>query len=135
MYAWSGCCLWYIGWAKPHLLLFDDYYEVMSLDPASRKVRHLAQLSDMAVSPNGHWFAGNGPGGQEEPIAQTVYVLSNDGRKCLVVPGRPASVQGYTHDSKSIVVLDYPKKLVQYTIASLKTGCPAGYNGVLLHKS
>jgi hypothetical protein len=60
----EGCCLWHVGWAKPHLLLFDD--------------------------------------------------------------------------SKAIIVLrfyEYPKtKLVQYAISSLPTGCPTGYNGVLMQK-
>jgi hypothetical protein len=138
MYTSAGCCWTYIGWAKPHLLFFLESTLVMSLDPASRKVRHLAQLSDMAVSPDGRWLAGDGPGGPEEPIAQTVYVLSTDAHECLVVPGHPASVQGFTSDSKAVIVLrsyTYPDtKLIQYAISSLPTGCPTGPNGVLLNK-
>src|SRR5215470_10209781 len=71
-----------ITWARPHLLLFDDDTLVTSLNPASRKVRALAQLADLAVSPNGSWFAGNGAS-----LDPSAYVLSTDGRTCLVIPG------------------------------------------------
>src|SRR5262245_38967276 len=63
-----------IAWARPHLLLFDDDTLVTSLDPASQKVRTLAQLADLAVSPNGRWFAGNGAS-----LSPYAYVLSTDG--------------------------------------------------------
>lgn len=129
-YTSPGCCLQWMTWAKPHLLLFIDDFQVMSLNPAAHETRHLAQLDDLAVSPDGRWFAGRGAG----TLGSNVYVLSADARTCLVVPGGNVSVQGFTRDSKAIIVLRYPKTLVQYTISSLDTGCPAGYDGVLLHR-
>ena len=130
MYSSPGCCLQNIAWAKPHQLFFIDNFQVMSLDPPSRTASQLAQLNDLALTPDGRWFAGRGAG----PLGSNVYVLSGDARTCLVVPGTNVSVQGFTPDSKAIIVLRYPTKLIQYAISSLHGGCPAGYNGVLLHK-
>jgi len=123
----------YITWARPHLLLFDDDTLVTSLDPASRKVRTLGQLADLAVSPNGRWFAGNGAS-----LDPSAYVLSTDGRTCFVIPGHTFGVQGFTPDSKAVIVLradKYPKRpLIQYAISSLHAGCPTGSHGVLLRQ-
>jgi len=120
-----------ITWARPHLLLFDDDTLVTSLDPASRKVRTLAQLDDLAVSPDGRWLAGSGAS-----LSPYAYVVSTDGRTCLVIPGRTFGVQGFTPDSKAVIVLrsdKYPKKrLIQYPIPALHAACPTGNHGVLL---
>jgi len=122
-----------ITWARPHLLLFDDDTLVTSLDPESRKVRTLAQLADLAVSPDGIWFAGNGAS-----LSPYAYVLSTDGRRCLVIPGRTFGVRGFTPDSKAVIVLradKYPQRpLIQYAISSLHAGCPTGSHGVLLRQ-
>jgi hypothetical protein len=138
MYAGDGF-LSDITWAKPHLLFFINDFQVMSLDPAKRKERHLAQLNDFVLSPNGRWFAGSGAGGHGNPVASHVYVLSASGRRCLVVPGRAASVRGFTRDNKAVIIvraLRYPKtRLVQFGLASLRTGCPTGPNGVLPHRA
>ena len=129
-YTLRGVCCQYT-WARPHLLLFIDTTLVSSLDPASRKVRNLAQLSDSIVSPDGRWFAGDGAS-----LSPYAYVVSTDGRKCLVIPGRTFGVRGFTPDSKAVIILrtdKYPKRrLIQYSIASLRTACPTGYDGVLL---
>jgi hypothetical protein len=121
----------YVTWARPHLLLFDNDTLATSLDPASRKVRTFAQLADLAVSPDGRWLAGNGA--SLDPAA---YVLSTDGRSCLLVPGHAFSVRGFAPDSKAVIILraaKYPKKrLIQYAISSLHAGCPTGDHGVLL---
>jgi hypothetical protein len=129
-YSSPGCCLQWITWAKPHLLLFVDNFQVMSLAPGPDETRRLAQLDDLAVSPNGRWLGGRGAG----TLGSTIYVLSGDARTCLVGPSGNVSVQGFTRDSKAIVVLRYPKTLTQYTISSLKTGCPTGSGGVLVHR-
>jgi hypothetical protein len=134
MYAGDGF-LSYITWAKPHLLFFIDDFQVMSLDPTRRKVRHLAQLDDLVVSPNGRWFAGSGAGGHGNPVASQIYVLSANARQCLVVPGQAVSVRGFTRNSKAVIVLRalrYPEtRLVRFGLASLRAGCPTGPNGVL----
>jgi hypothetical protein len=87
----------------------------------------------LAVSPNGRWFAGNGAS-----LSPYAYVLSTDGGTCLRTPGRTFSVQGFTSDSKAVIVLrayKYPKKrLIQYAISALHAGCPAGSHGVLLKR-
>jgi hypothetical protein len=120
-----------VTWARPHLLLFNDDTLVTSLDPASRKVRTLAQLADLAVSADGRWLAGNGAS-----LDPSTYVLSTDGRTCLLIPGHTFGVQGFTPDSKAVIVRradKYPKRpLIQYAISSLHTGCPTGNHGVLL---
>jgi hypothetical protein len=137
MYAGDGF-LSDITWAKPHLLLFINDFQVMSLDPARRKVRHLAQLDGFVLAPNGRWFAGLGAGGPGNPVASHVYVLSANERNCLVVPGEAVSVRGFTRDNKSVIVLralKYPKtRLSRFALASLRAGCPAGPNGVVPRK-
>jgi hypothetical protein len=133
MYSELGCCWTHITWAKPHLLLFIDDFQVMSLDPTTRKVHWLAQLNDLAVSPDGGWFAGKGAS-----LSPYAYVLSTGGRTCLVVPGRSVGVQGFTRDSKGVIILrayKYTKtRLVQYSFSTLRAGCPSGNNGVLRQK-
>jgi hypothetical protein len=76
MYRSGNACCSYIAWAKPHLLVFIDYPQVMSLDPPTRKVTSFGSLGDLVMSPNGDWVAGYGPGGPGDPTATTVYVLA-----------------------------------------------------------
>lgn len=117
-------------WAQPHLLLLGGDTEVFSVDPSTRKPRLLASLNDFLVSPNGEWIAGLGAGEAPDPQALTVYVLSVHGRKCLVVPGQSSDIAGFTPDSRSVIVdriYSHGKiPLRQFTISSLRAGCPDG---------
>jgi hypothetical protein len=131
MYRSGNACCSYIGWARPHLLLYVDYPEVMSLDPTTRKVTNFGSLGDLVVSPNGDWVAGYGPGGPGDPTATTVYVLAvhsqSRAEKCLVVPGSWGNAEGFTPDSKAVIVsgVHHVEQLRQFSLASLHTGCPA----------
>jgi hypothetical protein len=97
------------------------------------RLRSAACTTRLAVSPDGGWFAGKGAS-----LSPYAYVLSTDGRTCLVVPGRSVGVQGFTRDSKAVIILrayKYPKtRLIQYPFSTLRAGCPSGNNGVLPQK-
>jgi hypothetical protein len=131
MYRSGNACCSYLGWARPHLLVFIDYPQVMSLDPRRRKVTNFGSLGDLVVSPNGDWVAGYGPGGPGDPTATTVYVLAvhSQSRKeqCLVVPGSWGNAKGFTPDSKAVIVsgVHHVEQLRQFTLSSLHAGCPA----------
>jgi hypothetical protein len=131
MYRSGNACCSYVGWARPHLLVFVDYPQVMSLDPTTRKVTNFGSLGDLVVSPNGEWVAGYGPGGPADPTATTVYVLAvhSQSRKeqCLVVPGSWGDAKGFTPDSKAVIVsgVHHVEQLRQFTISSLHAKCPA----------
>jgi hypothetical protein len=131
MYRSGNACCSYVGWARPHLLVFIDYPEVMSLDPTTRKLTNFGSLGDLVVSPNGDWVAGDGPGGPGDPTATTVYVLAvhSQSRKeqCLVVPGSWGDAKGFTADSKAVIVssVHHVEQLRQFTLSSLHAGCPA----------
>lgn len=131
MYRSGNACCSYIGWSRPHLLVFIDYPQVMSLDPVTRKVTNFGSLGDLVVSPNGHWVAGYGPGGPGDPTATTVYVLAVHSRghkeNCLVVPGSWGDASGFTPDSKAVIVkgVHHAHQLRQFSLSSLHAGCPA----------
>ncbi|MGH3056005.1 MAG: hypothetical protein ACRDL7_13610 [Gaiellaceae bacterium] len=142
--AWTyrgDCGLTTMTWVKPHqLLLQTEYPIVSSLDPSARTTTTVAQLSDFRVSPNGEWIAGTGPGDPKvDPVANTVYVVSVRGRKCLVVPGRSSDISGFTPDSQNVIVRrsyangTYP--LGEFALSSLPSNCPTGANGILPRKS
>jgi hypothetical protein len=127
----SFCCD-YITWAKPHTLLFDDDYQLMRLDPVTRKHRTIAGWSDFVVSPDGRWIAGWGQGSEISP--ERVGVRSVEGKTCLVVPRdshQKDEAAGFTQDSKNVIVKRWPyepdngatgpSQLVQYAISSLPT--------------
>jgi hypothetical protein len=131
MYRSGNACCSYVGWARPHLLVFIDYPQVMSLDPTTRKLTNFGSLGDLVVSPNGDWVAGYGPGRPGDPTATTVYVLAvhSQSRKeqCLVVPGSWGDAKGFTADSKAVIVsgVHHVEQLRQFSLASLHAGCPA----------
>lgn len=131
MYRSGNACCSYVGWARPHLLVFVDYPQVMSLDPATRRATNFGSLGDLVVSPNGEWVAGYGPGGPGDPTATTVHVLAvhSQSRKeqCLVVPGSWGDAKGFTPDSKAVIVsgVHHVGQLRQFTISSLHAKCPA----------
>lgn len=123
----------YLTWVKPHLLLFDDDYRVMTLHPSSRQVTSIGRFSDFLVSPDQRWIAGYAASSPEQ--AETVDLLSLNGRTCLVVPHtshQTDEVAGFTRDSEGVIVLRArftpndgptgPSHLVQYDIASLQRG-------------
>jgi len=132
MYRSGNACCSYIGWAKPHLLVFIDYPQVLSLDPTTRRVTSFGALGDLVVSPDGNWVAGYGPGGPGDPTATTVYVLAvhSQSRKeeCLVVPGSWGDAKGFTPDSKAVIVNRYQhgQQLRQFSLSSLHARCPPG---------
>lgn len=123
----------YLTWVRPHLLVFDDDYRVLTLDPPSRKVTLIGGFSDFDVSPDERWIAGYAFGPPED--AETVDVLSVSGGMCLVVPHtarQTDEVAGFTRDSRNVIVLrrrfvpnNFPigsARLVQYAISSLRPG-------------
>jgi hypothetical protein len=131
MYRSGNACCSYVGWARPHVLVFIDYPLVMSLDPTTRKVTNFGSLGDLVVSPNGDWVAGYGPGGPGDPTATTVYVLAvhsqSRNEQCLVVPGSWGDAKGFTADSKVVIVsaVHRVQQLRQFNLSSLHGGCPA----------
>lgn len=135
MYHSTDSCCDFITWVKPHLLLFDDDYRVMKLDPATRKVSVIAGFSNFVVSPDGRWVAGFAAGPPE--LAESVGVLSLRKRLCLeVVHGsrQTDQIAGFTRDSKGVIVersafipnesATGPRQLVQFPLTSLHTACP-----------
>jgi hypothetical protein len=128
MYHSSNDCCADIAWARPHLLLFLDYPLVESLDPTTRIVTQLGDLSDAVFSRNGQWAAGTGSAGPEDPIATTAYVLGIGARRCLVVPGRSLGAAGFTRDGQAVIVRrafhDGKWLLRQFALSSLHDDCP-----------
>jgi hypothetical protein len=129
----NGCCT-DMAWAKPHTLLFDDDYQLIRLDPVTRKHRIISDWSDFVVSPDGRWIAGWAySGGDSVAPPETVGVLSIDGKTCLSVPhssNESDEAAGFTQDGKSVIVTRRPFdpgegvtsssiKLVAYPISSL----------------
>lgn len=131
----DSCCT-YITWAKPHTLLFDDDYRLMTLDPATRKLTLLAGFSDFVVSRDGRWVAGFALHPPED--AETVGVLSLADRTCLVVPHtshQTDETAGFTRDNQGVIVerssfspnegATGSRHLVQFALSSLHTTCPS----------
>lgn len=128
MYHSNNACCSDIAWARPHLLLFLDYPLVESLDPSTRKVTLLGDLSHVIVSSNGRWVAGTGSAGPGDPIGTTVYVLAVGAHRCLVVPGTSYGAAGFTRDGNAVIVQQSSSagkpQLRQFSLSSLRTDCP-----------
>lgn len=135
MYHSTDACCSYITWVKPHMLLFDDDYRVMTLNPATRRVAVIAGFSDFLVSPDGQWMAGYAGAPPEE--SETVGVVSLRKPLCLEVPHgshQTDEIAGFTRSSKGVIVVRRgfipnsnatgPNQLVQFTLTSLHTACP-----------
>lgn len=122
-----------LAWAKPHLLVFENDDQVMTLAPTTGKLRLIVGFGDFVVSPDGRWVAGFA---NEPPeIAETVDVVAANGRTCLVVPHtshQSDEVAGFTRDGKGVIVrrrrfipnnfATGASQLVPFTISALKAG-------------
>jgi hypothetical protein len=89
-------------WLRPHLLVFrhDENHpaaaDLLSLDPATRKVTLLARFTGYVVSPDERWIAGEADA-REDGTARLVAVMSLTNGTCRVVtratsPGQDVSV-------------------------------------------
>jgi hypothetical protein len=125
-----------LTWATPHLLLFQSNSTLRTLYPGRRLVSEPALFDEFAVSPNRRWVAGDLLGGPESPQT-TVYALTVNNSKCVIVPLAPHrtdEVVGFTPDSKSLIVNTAPWNATsspgpgngsnrQFRLSSLHTNC------------
>jgi Tol biopolymer transport system component len=96
---WSNdsCCSGPMQWVSPHRIVFVDDYRTKTLDPSTGRVRTFAELSDVAVSPNGKLVAGWDESGGHDP--EQIDLVAISGRKVRTIP-KPANVDE-THPSFS----------------------------------
>jgi hypothetical protein len=137
MYGSHGAGCQHLTWAKPHLLLFENNFDLYALNPVTRRVTNPALMGEYVVSPNARWIAGDNANGGPEAPQNPVYALTVNNSECLIVPLAPHqtdAVAGFTPDSKSLIVSTAPwngtsnpppgpTRLRQFRLSSLHTKC------------
>jgi hypothetical protein len=106
MYRSNDSCCTSISWIGPHLLIFDDDYNVKTLNPATRRVNRIAGFSNFVVSHNGRWVAGYAESGGHS--AETVGVVPVGGGGCRVVPrraDRTDTVARFSADDAAVLIV------------------------------
>jgi tricorn protease-like protein len=102
LYRSRDACCQQLTWASKSLLVFEDDYNVRTINLTTKRVRRIAGFSEFILSRDARWLVGyafrNGHG------PERIAVVSIDGRRCLV-PGDwrassyPAS---FSRDSKRL---------------------------------
>jgi tricorn protease-like protein len=82
LYRSRDACCEELTWVSNSLLVFEDDYNVKTVDLATRRVRRIAGFSDFVLSPDRHWLVGYSFSNGHRP--ERIAVASIDGRKCLV---------------------------------------------------
>lgn len=101
----DACCI-NVTWARPHTLLFIDDYQLIRLNPDTRRHSEITgDSSNFVVSRDGRWLAEWNAGSSES--RSSVSVHSVDGNTCLRIPHLADETDdgvGFTRDSKSVVI-------------------------------
>ncbi|MHB8469522.1 MAG: hypothetical protein ACYDCH_07205 [Gaiellaceae bacterium] len=84
VYSSNDSCCSGLVWASPRAIVFDDDYNVKTVDVTTGRVTRIASFSNFAVSKNGHWVTGWADSGGHAP--EQVGVVSITGTDCRVVP-------------------------------------------------
>lgn len=103
MYHSNDSCCTEITWLPPHLLLFDDDYRVLVLDPTTRRLKTIAGFSNFIVSGDGRWIAGYASSGGH--VGESVRIVTAAGGSCLMVPHKTTEDDTpvtFTSDDKAI---------------------------------
>jgi hypothetical protein len=87
LYASNDSCCHGIAWASSRLLVFDDDYNVKTLDVTTGRIVRIAGFSDFVVSQDGKFVAGWADSGGHK--AERVGVVPIAGGSCSLVPARP----------------------------------------------
>lgn len=97
VYSSNDACCTNLTWTRTNLLVFDDDYQVKTIDIAScvfmvahvshcEASRVIAGFSDFVISPDGKWIVGWADNGGHGP--ETLNVVSINGADCRTVPRR-----------------------------------------------